>query len=385
MRVGLLLASLSRLNGGISESVRRLAQSLPHPAGEVRAFGLRDAHIDEDAPLWNPIPICACAVRGPRAFGYAPKLAAELDAFDPDLTHAAGLWMYPSVVNRRHHRRTRRPYVVSPHGMLDPWALRNSAWKKRIAAWAYERAHLRDAACLHALCRAEADAIRAVGLKNPICVIPNGVDLPDLHLPVSPPPWADRVPNGAPVLFFLGRLHPKKGLIPLIEAWARVRNPSWRLVIAGWDQGGHRSEVEGLAAERGIAESVVLLGPLQGAEKGAAYRAAAGFVLSSFSEGLPMTILEAWSFACPVLMTPACNLPEGFAAGAAIEIDTDPEVLADQLRAFFSLSDTRRKEIGLRGRALVERSFTWPGVAERMLSVYRWLAYGAACSELYSG
>ncbi len=369
MKVGLLLASLSRLNGGISESVRRLTQSLPLPDGEVRAFGLRDAHTDDDAPLWNPIPIRACDVRGPRAFGYAPDLAPALEAFDPDLTHAAGLWMFPSVVSHRRHQRTQKPYLISPHGMLDGWALRNSAWKKRIAAVAYERAHLRDAACLHALCRAEADAIRSYGLKNPICVIPNGVDLPDLHAPPAPPPWADRVPAGAPVLFFLGRLHPKKGLIPLVEAWSRVRRSDWRLVIAGWDQGGHGRDISRLARERGVAESVVMLGPLQGAAKTAAYRAAAGFVLSSFSEGLPMTILEAWSCACPVLMTPACNLPEGFESGAAIELETDPDGVADHVRALISLSGTERTAIGLRGRALVGRSFTWPGVAERMLSV----------------
>lgn len=373
MKIGFVLSSLSRLNGGISESVRRLAQSLPLPGGQVRAFGLRDAHTDDDAALWHPVPIHPCAVRGPRAFGRAPELAPALDAFDPDLTHAAGLWMYPSVVNHHRHRRTKKPYLVSPHGMLDAWALRNSAWKKRLASLAYERAHLRDAPCLHALCAAEADAIRAYGLKQPVCVIPNGVDVPDLSTPVPPPPWSDRVPAGTPVLFFLGRLHPKKGLIPLVEAWARARPQDWRLVIAGWDQGGHGREVEQLARMRGVAQSVVLLGPVHGAQKASAYRAASGFVLSSFSEGLPMTILEAWSYACPVLMTPACNLPEGFAARAAVEISTDPEALAEQFRAFCALSDEARKAIGMNGRALVERAFTWPGVAARMMQVYEWL------------
>jgi poly(glycerol-phosphate) alpha-glucosyltransferase len=372
VRVAFILSSLSRLNGGISESVRRLAQSLPLPRGHVVAFGLRDACTEADAPLWAPIPTRSAAVRGPRAFGYAPELARLLDAYDPDIAHAAGLWMYPSVVSMRRARRTRRPAVIAPHGMLDAWALANSAWKKRIAFALYERAHLESAACLHALCAAEADAIRAFGLKNPIAVIPNGVDLPDVSAPPPPPPWEDR----GPVLLFLGRLHPKKGLQPLVEAWAAARDSEWRLAIAGWDQGGYGARIEALARERGARDSILMLGPLHGAEKAAAYRGASGFVLPSYSEGLPMTVLEAWSFGCPVLMTAACNLPEGFRTGAAIEISADPRVLAEQLRAFFLTSPDERRAIGLRGRALAERAFSWAGAAEKTMALYAWLAGG---------
>lgn len=280
------------------------------------------------------------------------------------------------MANLRRSRRARCPIVIAPHGMLDPWALRNSGWKKRIAAALYERAHLEHAACLHALCASEAQAIRDFGIRNPIAVIPNGVDLPDLSgAPVSPP-WADRVPQGAPVLLFLGRLHPKKGLRPLIEAWAMAHEPEWRLAIAGWDQGGHGAEIEALARARGVRDSILLLGPLHGAQKAAAYRAAAGFVLPSFSEGLPMTILEAWSYGRPVLMTSACNLPEGFETGAALEIETNPAPLSERLRAFFRMAPDERSAIGGRGRKLVERSFAWPGIAEKMMSIYTWLTGG---------
>ena len=117
---------------------------------------------------------------GPRAFGYAPELSRALDAARLDLVHTHGLWMYPSVAAAwRWATRWKRPLVVSPHGMLEPWAVRNSAWKKRIAGWLFENRHLRRAACLHALNDAEYEAIRAYGLTNPVAVIPNGVDLPE--------------------------------------------------------------------------------------------------------------------------------------------------------------------------------------------------------------
>jgi poly(glycerol-phosphate) alpha-glucosyltransferase len=386
VKVSFVLSSLSRANGGVSESVRRLAQSLAGSGGVTpSAFGLQDAHTAEDAPLWRPVTVEAFPVRGPRAIGYAPGLSRALDTADPDVVHAAGLWMYPSIVSRRRHRRSGRPYLISPHGMLDPWALRNAAWKKRIASIAYERAHLEGAACLHALCEAEARAIRGLGLTNPICVLPNGVDLPRAEAPATPAPWAGRVPEGTPVLLFLGRLHPKKGLLPLLHAWAGLRNAQWHLAIAGWDQGDHQRELAALVAAHGMERRVSFLGPLHGDPKEAAYRAASAFILPSFSEGLPMTVLEAWAHGLPVLMTPACNLPEGFAAGAALEISTEPEALAAGLRRFFQQDASARAAMGMRARALAETDFNWARIAARMADVYRWVRGDAACPPCVRG
>ena len=290
-----------------------------------------------------------------------------------DVSHVAGLWMYPSAAHARWARRARHPYVISPHGMLDGWALRNSAGRKRVAARLFERGHLEGAGCLHALCASEVDAIRAFGLKNPVCVVPNGIDLPSPSLRLQGPAWAGRFPADRQVLLFLGRLHPKKGLQPLLRAWSLVRPANWQLVIAGWDQGGHLRELEDLAASSGLGGSVCFCGPLHGPDKAAAYAAAHAFVLPSFSEGLPMTILEAWAYGVPVLMTPACNLPEGFSARAAYEISTDPARMAGQLEHFFALPAEERIAMGHRGRALAARQFSWDRIAADLLSVYRWI------------
>jgi glycosyltransferase involved in cell wall biosynthesis len=375
VKIAYLLSSLSRINGGISESVRRLAQSLPVPAGAAASvLGLRDAYSDADLALWNPLRPQVFPVRGPRAIGYAPALASALADVNADVTHAAGLWMYPSVAHHRWVRRSRRPCVISPHGMLDAWALRNSAWKKRLAGALFERAHLEQAACLHALCAPEAEAIRAYGLTNPICVIPNGIDLPVLSEPPSPPAWAGRIPSGRNVLLFLGRLHPKKGLRSLLQAWARARTPAWHLVIAGWDQGGHERELQALAEAHQLREHVCFCGPLHGPDKAAAYAAAQAFILPSFSEGLPMTILEAWAYGLPVLMTTACNLPEGFQANAALKISTDPGMLAQEISRFLDWPVEERAAMGRRGHDLVARQFSWNRIAGEFLSLYRWIA-----------
>ncbi len=148
----------------------------------------------------------------------------------------------------------------------------------------------------------EARAIRSYGLRNPVCVIPSGVDLP-ADDPPGPPAWAPEA-GGHRVLLFLGRLHPKKGLLNLVRAWAKVQadRPAgaadWVLVIAGWDQGGHEARLRRLIDELGAAGTIRLVGPQFGDQKAASLAFADAFVLPSLSEGLPVAMLEAWSLAC---------------------------------------------------------------------------------------
>jgi glycosyltransferase involved in cell wall biosynthesis len=385
VKIALVLSSISRANGGISESVRRLGQTLAGPAGRtVGVFSLQDAFSAQDAPAWAPLQPRCFPVRGPRAWGYAPDLLPALAEFKADVSHVSGLWMYTSQANRQWSRQSGRPCVIAPHGMLDAWALRNSAWKKRLAARVFERAHLEQASCLHALCQAEADSIRAYGLGNPVCVVPNGIDLPGEDARTSPAPWAGRFAADRQVMLFLGRLHPKKGLLQLVDAWANLRPDTWQLVIAGWDQGGHLGVLQDLVNERGVADRVTFCGPLYGADKAAAYAAASAFILPSFSEGLPMTILEAWAHGRPVLMTPACNLPEGFAAGAAQEIGTEPSGMAQTMLTFMQAGEDHRRSMGLRGRDLVARHFSWDRVARDLQDVYGWVTNGgppSACVQ----
>jgi poly(glycerol-phosphate) alpha-glucosyltransferase len=151
-------------------------------------------------------------------FGYAPGLADLLDA-DVDLAYAATLWKYPSWAVLNWQKKTRKPVVVAPHGSLDAWALNNSRWKKRVAAWLFKDEQLRRAICFRALCTAEADAIRAYGLQQRIEVIPNGVELPEKLTTED-----TESTEGRRRLLFLGRIHPKKGLVGALRAWADIQN-----------------------------------------------------------------------------------------------------------------------------------------------------------------
>lgn len=381
MRVGLLTGSVSRDGGGGREVVLELSRVLQR-SGDVRpyVFGTRDRHTDADRADWSPVPITACPVIGPRRLSFSPALRSAVLHAPLDVLHVHGLWMHGSAIALAWQRRTGGPRVVSPHGMLDPWALRGR-WAKAAALRTYEGAHLRRAACIHALNAAELDCIRALGIRTPVCVVANGV-APPAAGSLPRPSWTNFLPSDARVLLHLGRIHPKKGLAGLLQALAIVKRRGllgpWRLVIAGWDQKDHAAELQAIADGLNLMDRVLIVGPQFGADRDATYRAADAFVLPSFSEGLPMAVLEAWANGLPALLTEHCNLAEGFAAGAAIRIDTAPEVMACQIAGFFALDDARLAEIGARARRLAADRFSWEQRAAEMASVYRWLLGRAA-------
>ncbi len=372
----LVTGCLSRSGGGVATVVQCLSRSLIAKKAKVNVVGLQDSGWHHDAKQWDGIRTIPLRVVGPSTIGYAPGARGCLERAGADIAHTHGIWKYPSSVVARWGASTGRPYIVSPHGMLDAWALKNSAWKKRIAAQLYENAHLRGAWCFHALCEAEARAIRELGFHQPICVIPNGIAQPLIEMP-RPAPWQAFVPREHRVMLFLGRLHRKKNLSALIEAWASdAADRNWDLAIAGWDEGGHEQTLRKLVKRHGLEERVHFLGPLFGSEKDAAFRAADAFVLPSLSEGLPIAVLEAWSYGLPVLKTDACNLAQGFRENAAFRLSPERDRMTCEIRDFMRMGREAQRQMGHNGQRLTERDFCWSSVAEQLLQVYRWLLDG---------
>jgi len=389
----------SRYRGGLFEAVRQLSLALEAAEVQTEVLSIEEKFVAPGKQSWEPLKHHVMRTRWPHAIGYSPGQKTFLETAQPDIVHTHGIWRYASHAVNQYCRKRKAPYIVSPHGMLDPWALKTSEWKKRLISFLYETQHLQEAQCLRSLCKAEADAMRALGLQNPICIIPNGVELPPPTAP-NTPPWGRFLESNARVLLYVGRIHPKKGLPDLIRAWAGVRKQSvilnqWALVIVGVDQVGHGAELAALSRELGVPVhdtntrsaprgGVLLLGPLYGPEKSAAYRHADMLVLPSLSEGLPLVVLEAWSYGLPVMMTHACNLPEGFAANAAVRIEPNPESIARGLDALIQISRSDLQTIGSRGRALVTEKFSWSRIATDMKSVYEWLLGGGNAPECVS-
>jgi len=287
-------------------------------------------------------------------------------ASSPDVVHLHGIWGPASLAARYLLNQSPKPaIVVSPRGMLEPWALERSRLKKSVAWNAWMKALVAKTDCFHALCDEEADSIRAIAPKASVVVVPNGVDLSG---------YAANGGSRQKSILFLGRLHSKKGLLPLLAAWSMlssVRAQGWRLIIAGWDDGGFEATLRAEASRLGLDETVVFHGPAFGADKERLLGDCAAFALPSFSEGLPMAVLEAWGHRLPVLMTRECHLNEGFAADAAICVEPTAESIADGLRHLMETMDNAEREaMGARGRALVETRFSWTHIGGEMTDVY---------------
>lgn len=375
--------SVSRCAGGMFDGVRRLSQCMAELDVVSDVYSLRDDFTDIDINQWAELRPRVCKAIGP--YGFSPELmAAVMACREADMAHGHGLWNYSGISIYKWAHRYNRPYIVSPHGMLNPPALRCSRWKKLLYGRMFERRYLDSSACIRALSVFEAASIRDYDLRNPICIIPNGVDIPEREVARS---WSGE----QKILLYLGRLHKGKNLERLIRAWSVALkektglSEEWVLKIVGWGQSGYEQKMRVLISELGIDESVIFPGPKYEDDKTTVYASASAFILPSLFEGSPISLLEAWAHGLPVLMTPACNLAEGFERDAAIMISSGVESIVGGIIKMVSMTDEQRAAMGNNGLRLVREKYQWSNVALNMKRVYDWIlgrAEQPACVEL---
>lgn len=379
-RVVLCIASLVPEHGGPSRSITGLASGLAAGGMDTHLlsldYGSRFAApvLPADPAVQVHLPPCPTGWR--QTLRWTPAFAGQLEALvghhAHSIVHDNGVWLGNNAQAARVARRCGRPLLISPRGMLGRWALSQSRWKKRAAWWVFQRTALQQAAALHATSAQEAAEFRALGLRAPIAIVPNGVDLPPLSLRRARAVGAPRV------ALFLSRVHSKKGLPLLLEAWAAVRPSGWVLRIVGPDDGGHAAEVGALAQRLGIAAAVQLAGAVDGAARWSEYRAADLFVLPSHNENFGLVIAEAMAMELPVLTTTGTPWEALRTERAGWWVNASPEALQEALREALQAPPDTLAAMGARGAAHVRASFSHERVAARMAMVYRWLLGQAA-------
>lgn len=291
-----------------------------------------------------------------------------------EIVHLHGVWDSLLVQAAGASRRMGIPYVIAPHGMVDPWSLSQKAWKKRVALALRYRGLLSGAEFVHALNEAEAQFVRDLKVVSPARIIPNGVFLEEIY--AASQSGENFLFNrfgwpGKNTLLFLGRLHWKKGLDILADAFALLasRNPAARLVVAGPDDGQlqpFQRQIESL----GIADRVALPGPIYGADKYAALRDAAFFVLPSRQEGFSIAILEAMACGTPVVISEACHFPEVAKNDAGEVLDLNPHNHAEVYAQLLN-DPERRARLGAAARELVSTNYTWDSIAKQSVALYQ--------------
>ena len=374
MKIALVTSDLTPSGGGIKEVVEGLSAALLVNGVDVRVFGVETLQWgDWGQEAWRGAPAEALPTVGPGTLAYAPDLLKRLLNWEPDIVHLHGIWQYPSAAVSRWHRITGKPYVVSPHGLFNPWALSQSRTKKAIARVLYVNRLLAEAAAFFVSTVVERELVLDLRLPGQAIVIANGIT------PSSSPSVLanDRGKDDGSdnILFYLGRLHPTKNLSGLLHAWNKViqnkgDGQNWRLVIAGWGREHDEQDIFRLANELNCGPKIEFWGPLYGDDKLRAFAKVDAFILPSINEAFPVTLLEAWSVGLPVLMTDHCNLPVAFERGASFRIGTDVDTLANDISAFIALPKLSRDVIGAAGCKMVHDLFTWSHVATQAKDYY---------------
>lgn len=289
-----------------------------------------------------------------------------------DILHLHGVWCAIVGAAARVARDYGTRYVVTPHGVLNPWSMAQKSWKKNFLLRINRRQLLESAAFVHALNEDEAGYLRALSIHTSITVIPNGIFAEEISDLPSPSLFRNRYPQlrEQPYILFLSRLTTQKGLDILAQAFSRFaqRDAMTSLVVAGPD-GGMRAEFEKQIADDGLSERVHVIGPIYGPEKFSALAGASCFCLPSRNEGFSMAITEALGCGVPVVISRECHFPEVQAVGAGEVVALDPVAIADALLRLTS-DGARRQHSSHAARRLVLENYTWPRIAERMVEAY---------------
>lgn len=367
MKVHIINLYLSRKGGGIFTVIKELYNSNTSKfffKSNLFFLGFRDEDAQKDSQMLNGV-VSLFTKENP--FFYSSKLGNKLRELNKaeNIIHLNSLWMYPSLALVLFGKKKKRfKKIISPHGMLDSWAMANGRLKKLFFLNLVEKRNLRTANCIHALNYKEYLDVRRLAKKTPVAIIPNGINLPKI----------DKKIEKKKSILFLGRLHPKKGLDNLLAAWKFINSKGWNLIIVGPDEGNYTEKIRQMNEEmEPQGKRIDLIKGAFGKEKATLYNESSIFILPSFSEGLPMTVLEAWSYGLPVLMTKECNLDIGFKENAAVEIDASIISIKNGIQKLIDLPNSELVRIGSNGYNLVRREFTWDDVSQKMIETYKWV------------
>jgi glycosyltransferase involved in cell wall biosynthesis len=325
------------------------------------------APLCERVMIWAPDGSSSAAVVPGVTEVPTNSLGKLLGDGEVDIIHDSGLWLPHNHTLASLARSRRIPRIISTRGMLDPWALRHKRWKKRLAWGLYQRMDCQWADAIHVTSAQELETVRSIFPENRILCIPNGVDLPaTIQRDMRPPPPS--------VALFIGRLHPVKGVLELVEAWHRVRPQGWVLRVAGPDEGGYRRVLEEAIIARNLGHIVTLIGEVDDFQKRHELLSCSLLVLPSHSESFGIVVAEALAHCRPVLTTLNVPWPDLEREGCGWRVPDTVEGLASGISSFAIRTREELLSMGHRGRDLVTKRFSWTSISNDFKALYTDLA-----------
>ena len=366
-----IVPAVSEESSGPSYSVVRLCDSLGRKGDGLILVSLQLSLNKNCIPYVKEFPVGFGPVRlgsSPAMYDWLRKEAAEDNV---SLIHNHGMWqmnsLYPGWICSKNNIQ----YIVSPRGALSKWSMENGSFLKKIFWPLLQKPSLMRASCFHATSLDEYEDIRRLGFCQPVAIIPNGIDIPEMSF--------KRDQENLLTLLFLGRLHPKKGVDILLSAWREVQDafPHWRLIIAGDDNGyygksGYSNQLQ-LQIKSLELKRVSLIGAVHGEQKFYTYSNANMFVLPTYSENFGLTVAESLSYGIPVIVSKGAPWGGLIQHEAGWWIDIGRDHLVECLRKAMACSPDTLSRMGMKGRDWMRRDFSWSGVAFKMNETYKWL------------
>lgn len=368
------MPSLEDRHGGPSRAVRALARALARAGTPADLLTTAEAGRFPAAEPDDAAALRVFARAAPRALGRAPDLARHLARHPYDCLHHHSLWLLSLRYAHAASRRQGTPLVISPRGMMSDWAWHHRRWRKQLAATLIHPGALHDAAGWHATSPEEAADIRRRGFRQPVCVAPNGVDLPDeAALAAARAHWHAHLPAlpGRRVALFYSRFHRKKRLRELVELWCSAERGDWLLLIAGLPEEYSVAEIEQWVGAADPGRTVIVA---DGTNHPAPYAAAEVLLLPSHSENFGLVVAEAQAAGIPALVTdttPWRSL-EAHASGWCEPWADFGDALARALRC----DPATLRSMGARGRTWMQQEFSWDRAARLLQQFYAQLLHG---------
>lgn len=390
MKILHVTADLDRRKGGPTAACLGMAELMARRGHQVRIITTDRGYEPEDGSQKKSFEVEALPGNWPAFFGTSWAMRRRLAEVirEVDVVHLHSLYLFHDWVTGYYCRRFAMPYIVRPHGTLDPFIRRRHRWRKGIVEKMFQDAVLRGAAGLHYTARDEWRLAQPHALSHRGCIIPIGIDLRQFENLPPPEALRSRYPmvGDRKVVLFLGRLSFKKGVDIAIKAFAeatRDRDDSF-LLIAGPDD-GIRAQAEALVHRYGLDQRCLFTGMVSGEDKRLVLSGSAVFVLPSQSENFGISVVEAAACAIPVVISDRVNLWRDFHdARACLTAPPEAGPFAVHLRSL--LGDPREAaRLGRCGAALVRQRFNWDALGAEYERMYTMAVRDKALPELIDG
>lgn len=325
------------------------------------------------------LPIGGGVRRAWRAASAAQVLSQQVQ--QADVVHLHGIWMWVQWAAARAAIQQHKPFLLSLHGMLEPWIWQRQHWihqiKKKLYWQSVAYPVFQHASLIHAIHPREAQNLKTYFPTLPIRVISPSLDLQAIdHICASTAPD----PNPEPYILFLGRIHPVKGIDLLIRAFAQLDTPGVRLKIAGPTsprESAYADQVHKLVVDTGLEGRVEFLGAVQSHQKWDLLRNAWVFCLPSHSEVIGMVNLEAAACRTPVITTRATGIPPTWIEAGGFLVETSVTALADAMQQALQWTSQERCARGENLHHLIETTYSWKATSALWVELYQQLSGGA--------